>query len=135
MDKGSYCLVMKLDKEKQIPIGRNPPVKFPGGFYCYVGSAMNSLEKRICRHQSRDKARHWHIDWFLEHARLVEVKRIESKNRLECGISQDVARLSESTPMKGFGSSDCQVCKAHLYHFTENPSRGLDRLVEKWKDY
>ncbi len=133
MSKGAYCLVMRLKRERAIPIGRRPPVRFPGGFYCYVGSAMNSLEKRICRHSSKNKKLHWHIDWFLEHAEIVDVKSIESNKRIECGLSQDVAKLSDSIPMSGFGSSDCRVCKSHLYHFRENPSRRLDRLVRKWK--
>ena len=133
MTKGTYCLVMKLKDERKIPIGKRPPVRFPGGFYCYVGSAMNSLESRICRHQSKNKKLHWHIDWFLEHADIVDVKSIESNNRMECGLSQDIEALSDSTPMEGFGSSDCRTCRAHLHYFRENPSDKLDRLVEKWK--
>ncbi len=132
MTKGTYCLVMKLDKDRNIEIGTRPHVRFPSGFYCYVGSAMNSLEKRIGRHMSRDKALHWHIDWFLEHARIVDVKRIESQDRLECGLSRDIARLSGRVIMKGFGSSDCS-CETHLHYFMRDPSRELERVVRKWK--
>jgi Uri superfamily endonuclease len=139
MTKGTYCLVMRLKEDKAIPIGKRPPVRFPEGFYCYVGSAMNSLEKRICRHKSQSKKLHWHIDWFLEHAELVDVKSIESKERLECSLSHDVACLSDGVPtcaregMRGFGSSDCRACSAHLHYFNEDPSQRLDRLVKKWK--
>jgi Uri superfamily endonuclease len=132
MSKGTYCLIMRLDRSREIPIGRRPPVRFPGGFYCYVGSAMNSLERRICRHMSRDKALHWHIDWFLEHARIVDIKRIESQKRLECKLSRDVAGLADGIPMRGFGSSDCS-CESHLHYFRGNPSGMIDRLVSKWK--
>jgi Uri superfamily endonuclease len=132
MNKGTYCLVMKLDKDSNIGIGKKPAVKFPGGFYCYVGSAMNNLEKRICRHTSRDKAFKWHIDWLLEHARIMGIKKIESQKRLECELSRDVESLSELTVMGKFGSSDCP-CETHLHYFSRNPSREIERLVEKWK--
>ena len=83
MNKGVYYLIMKLDKAREIAVGRKGPLRFPAGFYCYVGSAMNSLEKRIARHVAREKRMHWHIDWLLEHARIVDVKRIETKRRLK----------------------------------------------------
>ena len=132
--KGSYMLVMKLDEDTRIPIGKRPPVEFPAGFYCYVGSAMNSLEKRICRHTSAAKKKHWHVDWFLDHARIVDVKRCESNKRLECSISDDVARIADDTPVKGFGSSDCVACYAHLHRFGEDPKELLEKMVERWKD-
>lgn len=130
-DKGAYCLVMRLEEEREIPIGRRPPVRFPSGFYCYVGSAMNSLERRICRHKSREKRLHWHIDWFLEHASIEEVKSIETNKRIECSLSQDIAGLSDSS-VKGFGCSDCR-CGSHLHYFRENPSKRLEGVVGKWK--
>jgi Uri superfamily endonuclease len=132
MSKGTYCLVIKLDRGRSIRIGARPPARFPGGFYCYVGSAMNGLEKRIGRHMSREKALHWHIDYLLEHARVVDVKSIESKNRVECGLSRDVAGLSDGTPMRGFGSSDCS-CGSHLHYFRANPSKRIEDVVRKWK--
>ena len=131
--KGSYFLVMKLKEEKALPVGRKPAVKFPGGFYCYVGSAMNSLEKRICRHISTEKRKRWHIDYFLKHAKLLDVKTIESDKRLECCLNQEVERKADGTPMKGFGSSDCRECSAHLHHFREDPSGMLEELAERWK--
>lgn len=132
MSKGAYCLLMKLDVDSDIAIGRRPPARFLSGFYCYVGSAMNNLEKRIQRHMSQDKALHWHIDWFLEHARIVDVKSIESDKRLECGLSQDIARLSGRVLMRKFGSSDCS-CESHLHYFRRDPSRELGGVVRKWK--
>jgi len=131
--RGAYCLIMRLPGERLIAVGKNPPVTFPAGHYCYVGSAMNSLEKRTCRHASRVKKLRWHIDWLLEHAELREIKTIESQERIECRISRDVAEIADGIPMRGFGSSDCRTCKAHLYHFRDNPSERVDKLVRKWK--
>ena len=132
--KGSYMLVMKLDEDKIIPVGKKPAAEFPKGFYCYVGSAMNSIEKRLCRHQSMEKKRHWHIDWFLDHADIVDIKSIESNSKLECDISCDVAGIADDTPVKGFGNSDCKSCRAHLHHFKKDPSKELDKVAEKWKN-
>ena len=130
MKKGSYCLIIKLPQEKVIPVGTKPPVGFPGGYYCYVGSAMNGLERRICRHRSRHKKLHWHIDWFLNHASIISVKKIESNKKLECALSQELTRFSEKTIMKGFGSSDCH-CETHLHYFKKNPGQKIDRLMKK----
>ena len=124
---------MKLDNNSDIKIGRRSAVTFPRGYYCYVGSAMNNLEKRINRHMSEKERFRWHIDWFLGYANIVDVKRIESDKRLECFLSRDVASLSDRVIMKGFGSSDCS-CETHLHFFTKNPSRELDKLGRRWKD-
>jgi N-glycosylase/DNA lyase len=130
MVKGTYCLIMRLDKSREIAIGRRPPAGFPAGFYCYVGSGMSSLEKRIGRHKSVYKHLHWHIDWFLKHARIIDVKRIESPRRLECMLSQEIARLSGRVVMRKFGSSDCS-CETHLHYFGRNPSGRVDAVVRK----
>ena len=133
MDRGAYCLIMRLGVGKEIEAGRRPSVRFPKGYYCYVGSAMGGLEKRISRHLSREKRLRWHIDFFLEHARIVDVIRIESKERLECALSRKVEALSDCSPAKGFGSSDC-LCRSHLHHFRENPARSIEKMVRKWKN-
>ena len=132
MNKGTYCLVMKLDKDSAIKIGRRSALTFSKGYYCYVGSAMSNLDKRIDRHMSHKKRFHWHIDWFLKHADIVDVKRIESDKRLECVLSSEIASLSHGFIMKGFGSSDCP-CETHLHFFKNKPSRQLDKLFQKWK--
>lgn len=131
MSKGAYVLVIRLDKDSDIKVGKRPATRFPRGFYCYVGSAMNNLEARIGRHMSRDKRRRWHIDWLLEEAVIVDVRRIESPERLECRLSRDLAGLSGRVVMKGFGSSDCS-CRTHLHYFKEDPSGELDRLMSVW---
>ncbi|MFB6215830.1 MAG: DUF123 domain-containing protein, partial [Candidatus Aenigmatarchaeota archaeon] len=45
-------------------------IDFRQGVYVYVGSAMNSVEKRLERHFSDNKKMHWHIDYF---SRVAEV--------------------------------------------------------------
>ena len=117
--KGTYALVIHLPESRRIRIG-NRENDFQKGYYVYVGSALNNLEKRIGRHMSADKKEHWHIDYFLKHAKILDVRTIQSEHRFECLVSRTVRQLADSEPMDGFGSSDCR-CNTHLYYFSENP--------------
>ena len=113
--KGCYCLIIKLDDEKSILIGRRlGEINFKKGYYVYVGSAMNSLKARINRHLSDEKRLHWHIDYLLKNAEITDVIYNESTRKIECELSQYLAE--KTTGIKGFGCSDCN-CESHLYHF------------------
>ncbi|MEM0322310.1 MAG: GIY-YIG nuclease family protein, partial [Thermoprotei archaeon] len=74
-DSGVYQLVIRLDRECAITIGRLGRFVFPAGYYVYTGSAKKGLEARVSRHLREDKKLKWHIDYFLKHARVVEVKK------------------------------------------------------------
>lgn len=125
MKTGTYYLIIKLETYKNIRIGKRPLSVFPAGFYVYVGSAMNNIDKRIARHMSTDKKFRWHIDWLLAESKIIAVRRIESEFRLECDVNHIIYQLSEKTVMKGFGSSDCS-CDTHLIYFKDNPVQQLD---------
>ena len=74
--KGCYCLIINLDKNSEIRIGRKlGKIKFKKGTYVYVGSAMNSLESRLKRHLSDEKKMHWHIDYLLKESKITENNR------------------------------------------------------------
>jgi sugar fermentation stimulation protein A len=117
--KGTYCLVIRMDRPRSIAVGRLGTISFRPGYYVYVGSALAGLEARIGRHLSIRKRKHWHIDYLLEHGEIAGIRRIVSPERLECIIARRVGKLSES-PVRGFGSSDCS-CETHLYYFAKNP--------------
>ncbi|MCK5107144.1 MAG: GIY-YIG nuclease family protein [Nanoarchaeota archaeon] len=120
-NKGIYCLIIFLPFSKSIKIGKLSTFNFQKGYYCYVGSALNNLEKRISRHKSKNKKIHWHIDYLLEYAKIVEVKTIQTHKRLECTLSKKVSELGDII-INRFGSSDCK-CKTHLYFFKTNPTK------------
>lgn len=130
INKGIYCLVIRIAEDCRIRVGRHQGAAFRPGFYCYVGSALNNLEKRIRRHRSSVKRKHWHIDYLLEYGRITDIKRIETTQRLECNISRAVGRMADEVMMKGFGSSDCS-CQTHLHYFRKNPGRVLDRCIKE----
>ena len=113
--KGCYCLIIELEKDSNIKIGKLGRIPFNKGHYVYVGSAMNSLENRIRRHLSEEKKLHWHIDYFLKDpkSRIVDVT-FNVDVKVECEISGYLSKRSFG--IKGFGCSDCN-CESHLYYF------------------
>jgi len=123
--------VISLARDTIMAVGARPPHKFPAGYYCYVGSAMNNLDKRIARHFSPEKRRRWHIDYFLDQAAITAVLTFESTRRRECALSQAVAGPADGLVMKGFGSSDCR-CRTHLHYFREDPLPLLEKILQKF---
>ena len=71
--KGSYLIIIKLEDNKKLKVGKFGKIDFKKGYYVYVGSAMNGLEKRIQRHLQTRKKTHWHIDYFLNQAKIINV--------------------------------------------------------------
>ena len=121
MSKGAYCLIAHLNRNKSIGIGALGKIFFKKGYYCYVGSAMNNLEKRIERHKSKTKKIHLHIDYFLRYGRITQVVKLISNKKIECLLSRSINRISDGS-VGGFGCSDCK-CKSHLYFFKKDPSK------------
>ena len=113
--KGCYCLIINLQKNREIKIGKKlGKIEFKQGYYVYVGSAMNSLESRVKRHLSDEKKLHWHIDYLTKKSEIVEVIYNESSRKIECDLSQYLEAKTYGIP--GFGCTDCS-CESHLYYF------------------
>ncbi len=118
---GIYNLIIKLSKDKEIKIGRLGTFVFSKGFYVYTGSAQNGLEKRIDRHLSSNKKFHWHIDYLLSYAKIVQVLRYVGVKKDECKLNHLITQIAGATPVVNkFGSSDCD-CITHLYYFNNFP--------------
>lgn len=112
--KGCYCLIINLEKNSEIEIGKKlGKTKFKKGHYVYIGSAMNSLESRLNRHLSDDKKLHWHIDYLLKKSEITDIIFNENK-KVECDLSQYMS--TKTTGVEDFGCSDCD-CESHLYYF------------------
>ena len=146
-EPGTYALLLKLDKQEKITVGKLGTFDFPVGYYLYVGSALGpgGLRARLARHrrgsksslQSRSsrtgKKLHWHIDYLLQRAQLIEVWSVASEERLECRWGEVASRLAGAqVPVQGFGSSDCR-CPAHLIYFSARPDREqFERALQAW---
>ena len=115
--KGTYCLILLLPEDTNITIGQLGTLHFYKGYYTYVGSALLNMEKRLQRHIANTKKVHWHIDYFLEHARIIDIAYIESSEKLECSLARIISALPFSHSIPHFGSSDCS-CPSHLFYFS-----------------
>jgi sugar fermentation stimulation protein A len=118
-DRGSYLLLLRLEKEKEVVIGNLGARRFVRGYYVYVGSAMSNLRKRIERHRRLRKNMHWHIDYLRAATQVHAALAIRSSDRLECSLAGAVASLAPRL-VKKFGCSDC-ACESHLFGFTTDP--------------
>ena len=111
--KGSYVLLIKLDKNIAVDIGKLGKLDFCKGFYVYIGSALNGLEQRINRHLRKNKNIHWHIDYLLNFAKIFVIYFNENSVKDECIIAKKFEKKLRN--VKDFGSSDCR-CKSHLFY-------------------
>lgn len=87
---------------------------FRTGYYVYVGSAMGGLKERVGRHMKRRKRIHWHVDYLLTRARVVDF--IFAEGRAECEVARNLSYRLQ--PIEGFGSSDCK-CLTHLFYYPD----------------
>jgi len=115
--KGSYLLICQLDTDEKIKYGVRTD-NFKKGFYVYVGSALNNINKRVERHLRKEKKKHWHIDYFLEQAKIIKIKKYPESVK-ECELSNKIKKKSDGF-IKGFGCTDCK-CESHLYYFKKEP--------------
>lgn len=132
-DRGSYILILSLPEDASIEVGRLGHLFFPKGFYLYVGSAMNSLSKRMERHRRLRKHLHWHIDYVRPHTAVRAALAIRSSDHIECSIARAVKGIAEWS-IEGFGCSDCH-CDSHLFAMTRDPlqSPEFQNLLQRFR--
>ena len=132
-EAGTYIIILKVDTVKKIEIGKIGEFTFRKGYYIYIGSAHGpgGIKARIKRHLKKNKAKHWHIDYLRNIASVVAVLVSYSKKKKEC---EWASRLSSSpslsTPVNGFGSSDCS-CPSHLFYSENLSDIGLFKNIIK----
>lgn len=113
-DSGAYQLVIDLQGSRAIRVGALGEFEFPAGVYIYTGRASRNLRTRLQRHLRAEKSFHWHIDYLLHWARVVDVTVFPGRPESECAINRETSiGQRDPFPVPGFGSSDCR-CPAHL---------------------
>lgn len=120
LNSGSYRLHIYIYKDMEIEVGALGKYFFLAGKYIYSGSAMKNLNQRVLRHKSSKKKIRWHIDYLLnsENVELQHIDVFPSEKREECNLNAELLKLPGSEiPVRGFGSSDCRICPAHLVYF------------------
>lgn len=115
---------MRLDEDVVLAIGRLGRFTLPAGYYVYAGSARGpgGLSARLARHRRREKRFHWHVDYLLARAHLIEVWTAVSMHRLECIWAKAILEMVGARVIAPrFGASDC-CCPAHLIYFAQRPA-------------
>ncbi|AMM54095.1 GIY-YIG nuclease family protein [Pyrococcus kukulkanii] len=123
--KGSYILLLYLPQNVEIKT-KAKMFALKRGYYAYVGSAMNSLEKRVKRHFKKEKKLHWHIDYLTVRAKLLKAYLIPSNVKLEEELSMEMAKIGRV--IKGFGASDLKV-PGNLFYFNYDPEYLIEELL------
>jgi Uri superfamily endonuclease len=126
---GTYLLLLHLDADERIEVGRLGELDFRKGWYIYVGSAFGpgGVGARLRRHLRQDKKRHWHIDYLRACASVREVWLCTAPLRLEHRWAERLQEASRSCrPVRAFGSSDCR-CPSHLFYFANRPGHATLR--------
>jgi Uri superfamily endonuclease len=123
LGKGTYILILFLETDQTIMVGKLGSFEFPQGFYAYVGCAFGSggLNARLNHHLQQAKKPHWHIDYFREKAVVTGITVDQSLVKLEHEWATGLEMMaSTSTPAPRFGATDCK-CTSHLFYFDEAP--------------
>ena len=117
----AYALVMHLDAEMPICVGSLGVIRYPGGYYVYVGSAICGMSARVARHMRSEKRLRWHVDYLTQHAPVVAALCDMDDGAQECEWARLLGQMDGALVFpRGFGSSDCR-CPGHLIYFAEQP--------------
>jgi Uri superfamily endonuclease len=119
-DRGIYILEIHLSHTFSLELKTFHHIKFPKGFYYYVGSAQKNLTKRIERHLNKNKKLFWHID-YITSLPFTKISGItifpDAQKEIECELVNYLSNNYElNFPVKKFGSSDCHRCYSHLLY-------------------
>lgn len=125
--KGCYVLIIELKENKTIQIGKIGNIVFKKDFYVYIGSALNGLEHRMSRHLREKKNIRWHIDYLLQHGKLIDIFYKENDKKDECNLAKKFDR--ELFPIPNFGCSDCK-CDTHLFY---GSFKDIMHVVDRFK--
>ncbi|MBW1781079.1 MAG: GIY-YIG nuclease family protein [Deltaproteobacteria bacterium] len=135
---GTYVLVLRSRSSTCTKIGRWGSLEIRPGYYMYVGSAFGpgGVLSRVSRHCRGAKSKHWHIDYLREYATPISIWYSHAPVHLEHQWAKALATMTDTTPVMGFGCSDCR-CEAHLFFTPVEPERAafvrsVRRIVKSW---
>lgn len=111
---GAYVLAIVLAKHLCLNQSHFAGYTLAPGTYVYCGSAYGpgGIRARVARHLRRDKPLRWHVDELTGGNRINQVGiRIGGR---ECDLVDEILSVGGKSVLRGFGSSDCSRCPAHL---------------------
>jgi len=126
---GTYALIFSASRARQLQIGKLGRLLVKPGFYIYVGSAFGpgGLKARLAHHRKPSRRPHWHVDYLTPFVHLIECWHTCGPVRREHQWAEILSTTAgTSTPLSGFGSSDCR-CRSHLFYSASKPNLTLFR--------
>tara|TARA_B100001179_G_C18503858_1_gene365502 strand:+ start:337 stop:690 length:354 start_codon:yes stop_codon:yes gene_type:complete len=108
-------LVIALSEPLRLTIASLGRPVLSAGSYVYCGSAHGpgGIAARVNRHLRRNKTARWHVDHLTNNGKIIDVTCLP--NGEECDIVRNLSKIhNATTPIPGFGSSDCKQCISHL---------------------
>ena len=102
-----YIVILKC--EEGIAKTKGRVFHLEPGYYAYVGSCGINCAKRVSRHMSKEKKKHWHIDYITDFCDVIAVLVL---NLPEKEIAR---RMSKYPYIPGFGSTDDRQNPSHLF--------------------
>jgi Uri superfamily endonuclease len=134
LDKCSYSIIIRLNKDKEIKVGSLKMIHLVEGFYVYNGSAYGSggLVSRIKHHLKKRKKLHWHIDYVTSshNCNVLQVVACKERN-LEKRISLAMLADKNFSEIPKFGATDDAIVKSHFFLIKANSKRDAIRKVKK----
>jgi sugar fermentation stimulation protein A len=129
-DSGAYIVILRLEEDRDISVGRLGSLRFKKGYYLYTGSAKSGLSKRIERHKRKEKKSFWHIDYLREHTTFYKYFALRIG---ECEIASRLKKFADWI-IPRFGCSDCR-CQTHLFATSVDPLSipSCIKIVSKFK--
>jgi Uri superfamily endonuclease len=111
---GAYILIIRLDASLLLDVPAFRGKRLEPGLFAYCGSALGSggIRARVSHHLRTEKLLRWHVDHVTAAGRVEHVGVAVGAN--ECDLADELLSRGGTTPLPGFGSSDCKRCRAHL---------------------
>jgi len=122
-EPGTYALILKSQSNEILQAGRWGQLNLRPGYYIYIGSAFGpgGVKARVSRHLRADNRKHWHIDYLRERVTPLEVWVSYDAKHFEHEWAKILLDWPETTPVQGFGCSDCR-CSSHLFFTSKLPN-------------
>ncbi len=121
---GTYLLLLWLQREHRLVVGRLGEQVLGRGWYLYVGSAMGAggLRGRLGHHLRKSERPHWHLDYLRQVATPREVWLLPHDASREDEWALLLGSLPGATlPIAGFGASDRRG-RTHLAWLPRRPT-------------
>lgn len=130
---GTYALILQTKLTASLQIGRWRQIDIEPGYYIYVGSAFGpgGVRARVARHCRTDKPKRWHIDYLREFVTPLAAWISYEPEKLEHGWAQVLYNKNETSPILGFGCSDCS-CYSHLFYTVVAPEASWLGTVDSY---